>query len=465
MNDNLKKIRATLDEWDRAYSNGAPIVSDAQYDGLLRMYLAAGGEKFLTRTDTGDIRHLFPMGSLAVVTGLDELKARFAGSCGLAVCTAKADGLAMSCVYRFGKLITGALRSDDGTTGTDVTEAARWFVVNERANQAPCAEIRGEVVLKTHAWQQHFPDMKNPRNAAVGIVKRGGEDARHLSFLPYDSKTIDSANYDWTLHALAGEASERIARFGLFIVGPLKKPEAWDEMVWQHAVESATELTEEVLQALYPKLKALPYWTDGLVFRTIDNAEYEAAGAVGPDPRLAVAFKYPPETTTTTVTSVDFSTGATGIICPRANLSPVLVAGTTVSFATLHNFEHVKRLDVAVGDLVEVHKSGEIIPQIVRVLDRPACRVPIAEPTVCPCCGSKAARKETEEGEGAHLVCTNPRCGSRRASAILRWCRGLGVLGVGDVTAEKLAKAVTGVHELYTLSAQEIGKIIGSDRR
>lgn len=465
MTENLKAMQARLVDLDRAYRNGSPMVSDKDYDELFASYVALGGEKFTTDEAPGTIRHQVPLGSLAVVTTLDDLRRRFVGSCGVAVCSVKADGLAMSVVYKKGELHTAALRTGNGETGTDVTEAARHFVLNHTMTGADYSEIRGEVVLKTPVWQREFPEMKNPRNAAVGILKAGGPRARHLSFLPYDSTTIDTVNYHWKLRSLPGMATESIANFGLFQVGELKKPDFWDEEVWDAVLAATNPLTEEMLEILYTKIKALPYWSDGLVFRTVDEVEYAEAGAVGPDPKMACAFKYPPESTTTPVLDVDFDVGATGVICPRAILKPVTVAGTTVTYATLHNFDNIERLDLAIGDVVEVHKAGEIIPQVLKVVDRPSDRKAIPKPSACPCCGAATAQNATEEGEGVHLVCTNIRCGARRKAAILRWFRGFGVLGVGDVVAGKITsklKPDEWLAPLWTWTLSDWDEVTGS---
>lgn len=426
MNKIIQALQQRIKKADEAYAAGNPVMSDAEYDALWLQYEKIGGAKRgrVERTADGKVVYKTTMNSLTVVKTIEDLKKRFAGYTGRIVFTPKADGLALSVGYANGRLAYAALRSEDYTVGQEVTRNAEAFVkryVEDLADKE-FFEVRGECVLPVSAWLKHFPDLKNPRNGAVGMIKREGafDDCRHLVFLPYGipGSKPDDNSYNTELCGLARLLGEAVP------------------ILWCGCLD---DITEELLEELDRKRKALDYWTDGVVARAEDNDWFEAAGMSGVEPRGATAFKYPPESMETVVVGMDYRVGATGRIVPRALLDPVKIAGTTVTYATLHNFEKVKEHGLCIGDTVELVKAGEIIPYIKRKVKAGDVRQPIEEPKVCPSCGGKLVREETEEGEGIHLCCSNPSCRSRLAGQIRRWCKYHRILNMGDALAEKLA--------------------------
>ncbi len=432
--DRVAELREELERASRAYYvDAAPVMSDVQFDALLAEL--EGLEKEHPELDDPDsithrvggepiegftqVKHSRPMLSIdntydeagvrewyeRVLAGL-EGKRRGAtlfddggGGGGVRiVCDPKIDGVAMSLRYEKGKLVVAATRGD-GTTGDDVTSsvrAIRAIPVELRAIGGAGAgkkkgdgipdvlEIRGEVYMPLREFERTNKEraaageepFMNPRNSTAGTLKQLDPRivaARRLAFFAYGR----------------GEVSDE--RFAAGHMEFLARIKALGVPVNSHA--RACDSLEQVLGAIEQFGAArgkLDYQTDGMVVRVDSFAMQDKLGVTSKSPRWVVAFKYPAERKTTTLLKVEHQVGKTGRITPRAFLEPVLVAGTTVQHATLHNYGQIVKKDIRIGDTIEIEKAGEIIPYVVGVVHekRAKAAAPITAPDICPNCGS-----------------------------------------------------------------------------
>jgi DNA ligase (NAD+) len=454
------------------YVDDAPEVSDAEYDALereLREIEAAHPELITpdspSRRVGGEpsdafvnVRHRTPLLSLDNAYSEEELRAwdeRLARAVerptGRYVVEPKVDGLSISLWYRDG-LLDRAVTRGDGVTGEDVTANVRTIrAVPLRLSEAgPFVEARGEVFMPRVSFQAlnaaraeaGEPPFANPRNAAAGSVRL------------LDPKITASRRLDvffYVLAAIEGELapgahSEGLARLkalGLR-VNPL------------NAICNSLEDVIARIEVIRGMRGGLDYEIDGVVVKADPLAIQRAAGATSKFPRWAIAFKYPPEQAETLVRDIVVQVGRTGALTPVAELEPVVLAGTTVSRATLHNEDEVARKDVRVGDSVVIEKAGEVIPQVLRVLAerRPKGAKRFVMPKRCPVCGSEAVR---EDGEVASR-CTGVACPAKRREAMLHFASraGMDIQGLGDALVDQLLakNLVRDVADLYALDAE-----------
>ncbi len=456
------------------YVDDAPEISDAAYDALERELVAlerahpelatpdsptlrVGGEP---SEEFVAFRHRSPLRSLDNAYSEDELRdwearlvrAAGAGAGGFVV-EPKIDGLSIAVHYRDGVLERGVTRGD-GQVGEDVTSNVRTIrsIPLRLVEPVPFLEVRGEVYMPRAAFQDlnrrreedGQPTFANPRNAAAGSV-------RLLDPRITAARRLDCFFYQWAdaegvdAPAGQGEALRRMRDLGLR-TNPLNR---------------RVETLDQVLAAirdLRARRQDLDYEIDGAVVKVDDFEVQRRAGATSKFPRWAVAYKYPAEQARTRVREIAIQVGRTGALTPVAALEPVGLAGTTVSRASLHNEDEVRRKDVRVGDLVVIEKAGEIIPQIVEVVldERPPAASPFVMPRICPVCGSAAVR---EEGEVASR-CTGVACAAKRREAILHYASrgGMDVQGLGEALVDQiLAKGlVQDVADLYRLDAETL---------
>jgi len=330
----------------------------------------------------------------------------------------KIDGVAMSLRYENGILVLGATRGD-GTKGDDVThniKTIKAIPLKLQDNPPDVLEVRGEVYMPKRAFaklneeqeKDGEPLFANPRNAAAGSLKLLDAkiaSQRKLSFFAYalgqTSKPFAKTHY---------ENLEKLKKFGLPINENTTKAKDIDEVI---------KICEKFEKQRYN----LDYQIDGLVIKVDQLEYYKTLGTTGRAPRWCMSYKYAAEQAKTKVLSIDVQVGKTGILTPVANFEPVLLAGTTVKRASLHNFDEIDRLDVREGDTVIIEKAGEIIPQVVEVKkeSRPEGTEPIKKPEVCPSCGEKielirkkrTGKKEelANKSEYTHsYICTNKNC-------------------------------------------------------
>ncbi|SKB04364.1 DNA ligase (NAD+) [Prosthecobacter debontii] len=356
------------------------------------------------------IRHSVPMMSLDNTYSESELVAFFARlQKGLnretidCVIEPKVDGVAISIRYENGVLKHGATRGD-GQTGDDVTHNLKTIksLPLRLPKEGPQTfEVRGEVFmtkanfakLNQEREEAGEPRFANPRNSTAGTLKL--LDPKIVAKRPLDIVFYGLAD-SWD-HPIASqsEVHELLQRAGL------RKA----DLIWR---KDTAEGLLEAIRELDERRKSLPYETDGAVIKVNAFADQRELGATSKAPRWAIAYKYQPEQAETKVLSVDIQVGRTGALTPVARLTPVFLSGSTVSNATLHNFEEIERKDIRVGDTVVIEKAGEIIPAVVMVKKelRTGEETPIPVPSTCPICGSSVHRDE----EQVVIRCPNPHC-------------------------------------------------------
>ncbi len=464
----------------RYYVLDQPEISDAEYDRLMAE-LARLEEQFptLQTPDSptqrvgaapaaafGTVRHPSPMFSLSNAFGPEELTAfdqRIKRMLGLPadedldyVVELKVDGLAVNLLYEEGHLATGATRGD-GVTGEDITQNLRTvysipLVFLEQARPWPAlVEVRGEVFLGKTEFarineereEEGQPLFANPRNAAAGSLRQ------------LDSKVTARRRLDFIAHGLGMATGVELATHAdrldyLRRLGFKVSPHA-DR---RRGIEAVQQFCDEWQEARHD----LPFEIDGVVVK-VDSLELEERlGYVARSPRWATAYKYPPEQENTVVRDIQVHVGRTGALTPVAIMDPVKVSGSTVSRATLHNEDEIRRKDVRIGDTVVIQKAGEVIPEVVAVVTskRTGQEREFVMPTRCPVCGAEVVRAEGE----AVARCTGVACPAQLVEHILHWAsrgamdiEGMGPALVTQLTATGLVRDPA---DLYSLTKQDL---------
>jgi DNA ligase (NAD+) len=464
---------------ERYYLDDAPDLSDAEYDALENELkeLEARHPELITpdsptrvvggrASETFEaVRHATPLLSLDNAFGLAELRAwaaRLEKAIGAVpkgfVVEPKIDGFSISIRYRQG-VLERAITRGDGFVGEDVTANIRTIgSIPQRLETAGGAlEVRGEVYMPRSAFRElnrrreadGEPAFANPRNAAAGSVRI--KDARVTA-----ERALDAFFYvlrpgpGGSRFRFHHETLEALVALGFPTNSLNRRCDTLDEV-------------EAAIEAIESGRHDLPYEIDGAVVKLDSLALQEEAGSTSKFPRWAVAYKFPAEQATTVVRAIHVQVGRTGALTPVAELAPVVLAGTTVSRATLHNEDEIARKDVRVGDTVVIEKAGEVIPQVVRVVLE--SRLPEAQafvlPAACPVCGTPVVR---EEGEVASR-CPNPACPAKIREALLHFASrtGMDIQGLGDALVDQLLARglVRDVADLYALDAATLA---GLDR-
>jgi len=293
----------------------------------------------------------------------------------------KIDGLSVALEYEQGRLVRGATRGD-GETGEDVTHNIRVIgcIPHELCDAPPHVIVRGEVYMsrKTFAQlvtaqeEQGEKAFKNPRNAAAGSLRQKDSAVtkeRKLDMFCFNLQTAPGASI--STHA---QSLHCMKEWGLPVIPSCFVTDSIDE-----AIEEVRRLGEHRLE--------LPFDMDGAVIKVNDFSHRDSLGDTGKYPRWAVAFKYPPEEKETILRQVEFQVGRTGVVTPIGVFDPVLLAGTTVTRATLHNEDFIREKGLCIGDRVIMRKAGELIPEVLRVVAHEQQAAPVSFPTVCPSCG------------------------------------------------------------------------------
>ncbi|MCK5934212.1 MAG: NAD-dependent DNA ligase LigA [Fulvimarina manganoxydans] len=419
--EELKRLAAEIAEHDRRYyREDAPSVSDAEYD-VLRRRNAAIEARFpsLIREDSpsvrvgsevsekfGKIRHALPMLSLDNAFS-DEDVADFAKrvrrflkleeDAPLAITAEpKIDGLSLSIRYEKGEMVSAATRGD-GTTGEDVTRNARTIadIPNRLKGPAPeVFEVRGEVYMSHEAFAELNARQAesggqiyaNPRNAAAGSL-------RQLDASITRSRKLKFFAYAW------GEASELPGETQTEVVAAIAD-NGFQVNALMRRFDSIEGLIEHY-HLIEAQRASLGYDIDGVVYKVDDLALQKRLGFVSRSPRWAIAHKFPAEKATTVLKDIEIQVGRTGALTPVAKLDPVTVGGVVVTNATLHNADEIARLDVRIGDTVEIQRAGDVIPQVLGIVEdkRPKGAEPFLFPTVCPCeLKTEIVQEETASG-------------------------------------------------------------------
>ncbi len=368
----------------------------------------------------------------------------------------KLDGLALTLRYEDGVLVQAATRGD-GFVGEDVTNNARVVqtIPLTIAGAPHILEVRGEVIMRKAVFEKlnnkQIAEGKQPfantRNAAAGSIRQLDPvlaQARELDFFAYDISQIEGG-----LMPQTHSAKHTLLRSFGFPV-----PEF--EMKASN-VSELTKLIDEVSQ----KRESLPFHIDGIVICIDETELQEELGVVGKAPRYAIAFKYPAERATTTVTDITIQVGRTGVLTPLAHFIPTLVAGSTVSKATLHNIDQVKRLDIKIGDTVVIQKAGDVIPEVVEVLKdlRTGKEKKFSMPKKCPVCSAAVTTKESAtKGDTVAYYCTNDDCPARHTRGMIHFVHVLDIYEVGPKIIDRLQEEglITDAADLFALTEADL---------
>ncbi|MEO8305502.1 MAG: NAD-dependent DNA ligase LigA [Betaproteobacteria bacterium] len=480
-------LRRTIDAHNQSYYvDDSPTISDAEYDGLYRelQTLEAEHPSLVTPesptqrvggaavTDFAPVRHAVPMLSIRTETDTTaaaaaKFDARVRRDLGLPaeappveyMAELKFDGLAISLLYENGRIKVAATRGD-GEVGEDVTPNIRTISAiphRLRGARVPTLlEVRGEVYMTRHDFNELNARQQaaggrlfiNPRNTAAGAVRQidpAMTVQRPLRFFAYGIGVMG----DWKRPDTQSGLLDALESFGL--------PVNADRRIRRGAVELA-----EFYESVAARRADLPFEIDGVVYKVNALALQETLGFVTREPRWAIAHKFPAEEMATVVLGIDVQVGRTGAITPVARLQPVFVGGVTVTNATLHNEDEVRRKDVKIGDTVIVRRAGDVIPEVVRVLreKRPAGAMSFAMPARCPECGSAIARHPDE----AIARCTGGLfCPAQRKQALLHFAsrRAMDIEGLGEKLVDQLVDAGL-VHtpaDIYKLGLSDLSEL------
>ena len=467
MNERMKELVELLNRYaTEYYTSDNPSVSDSEYDRLYRELVElekAHPEQVLPESPTHRVggkildgfekySHQYPLYSLQDAFSREELDAfdarvRKELDDVTYICELKIDGLSISLTYEQGIFVAGATRGD-GSVGENITENLK------RVKDIPLSlpekldiTVRGECYMPRASFNQvnlarqenGEPEFANPRNAAAGTLRQldtGVVAKRNLATFLYQEaspSTRDSQE----------KVLNHLEQLG-FVVNPRR--------LLAHSMDEVWEFIQEVGQ----ERDQLPYDIDGVVIKVNDLAGQEQLGFTVKAPKWAVAYKFPAEEKEAKLLSVDWTVGRTGVVTPTANLTPVQLAGTTVSRATLHNVDYIAEKDIRKDDTVIVYKAGDIIPAVLRVVEsKRVSEEKLDIPTNCPSCESKLLHFEDEVA----LRCINPRCPAQIKEGLIHFASrdAMNISGLGPSIVEKLfaANLVKDVADIYSLTVED----------
>ena len=467
MNERMKELVELLNRYaTEYYTSDNPSVSDSEYDRLYRELVElekAHPEQVLPDSPTHRVggkildgfekySHQYPLYSLQDAFSREELDAfdarvRKELDDVTYICELKIDGLSISLTYEQGIFVAGATRGD-GSIGENITENLK------RVKDIPLSlpekidiTVRGECYMPRASFDQvnlarqenGEPEFANPRNAAAGTLRQldtGVVAKRNLATFLYQEaspSTRDSQE----------KVLNHLEQLG-FVVNPRRLLAHSMDEVWQFIQEIGQERDQ------------LPYDIDGVVIKVNDLAGQEQLGFTVKAPKWAVAYKFPAEEKEAKLLSVDWTVGRTGVVTPTANLTPVQLAGTTVSRATLHNVDYIAEKDIRKDDTVIVYKAGDIIPAVLRVVEsKRISEEKLDIPTNCPSCDSKLLHFEDEVA----LRCINPRCPAQIKEGLIHFASrdAMNISGLGPSIVEKLfaANLVKDVADIYRLTVED----------
>ena len=467
MNERMKELVELLNRYaTEYYTSDNPSVSDSEYDRLYRELVElekAHPEQVLPDSPTHRVggkildgfekySHQYPLYSLQDAFSREELDAfdarvRKELDDVTYICELKIDGLSISLTYEQGIFVAGATRGD-GSVGENITENLK------RVKDIPLSlsekidiTVRGECYMPRASFNQvnlarqenGEPEFANPRNAAAGTLRQ------------LDTAVVAKRNLATFLYQEASPSTRdsqekvlnHLEQLG-FVVNPRR--------LLAHSMDEVWEFIQEVGQ----ERDQLPYDIDGVVIKVNDLAGQEQLGFTVKAPKWAVAYKFPAEEKEAKLLSVDWTVGRTGVVTPTANLTPVQLAGTTVSRATLHNVDYIAEKDIRKDDTVIVYKAGDIIPAVLRVVEsKRISEEKLDIPTNCPSCDSKLLHFEDEVA----LRCINPRCPAQIKEGLIHFASrdAMNISGLGPSIVEKLfaANLVKDVADIYRLTVED----------
>ena len=467
MNERMNELVALLNRYAAEYyTSDNPSVSDSEYDRLYRELVeleAAYPDQVLADSPTHRVggkvldgfekySHQYPLYSLQDAFSREELEAfdarvRKELPQPTYICELKIDGLSISLTYEKGILVVGATRGD-GSVGENITENLK------RVKDIPLTlpeeldiTVRGECYMPRASFDQvnqarqenGEPEFANPRNAAAGTLRQ------------LDTAVVAKRNLATFLYQEASPSTrdsqekvlEHLEQLG-FVVNPKR--------ILAQSIDEVWDFIQEVGQ----EREKLPYDIDGVVIKVNDLAGQEELGFTVKAPKWAVAYKFPAEEKEAQLLSVDWTVGRTGVVTPTANLTPVQLAGTTVSRATLHNVDYIAEKDIRKDDTVIVYKAGDIIPAVLRVVEsKRVSEEKLDIPTNCPSCDSQLLHFEDEVA----LRCINPRCPAQIMEGLIHFASrdAMNITGLGPSIVEKLfaANLVKDVADIYRLKEND----------
>ena len=477
MNKRMNELVALLNRYaTEYYTSDNPSVSDSEYDRLYRELVeleAAYPDQVLADSPTHRVggkvldgfekySHQYPLYSLQDAFSREELDAfdarvRKEVAHPTYICELKIDGLSISLTYEKGILVAGATRGD-GSIGENITENLK------RVKDIPLTlpeeldiTVRGECYMPRASFDQvnqarqenGEPEFANPRNAAAGTLRQ------------LDTAVVAKRNLATFLYQEASPSTrdsqekvlKHLEQLG-FVVNPKRiLAESMDE-IW------------DFIQEVGQERENLPYDIDGVVIKVNDLAGQEELGFTVKAPKWAVAYKFPAEEKEAQLLSVDWTVGRTGVVTPTANLTPVQLAGTTVSRATLHNVDYIAEKDIRKDDTVIVYKAGDIIPAVLRVVEsKRVSEERLDIPTNCPSCNSDLLHFEEEVA----LRCINPRCPAQIMEGLIHFASrdAMNITGLGPSVVEKLfaANLVKDVADIYRLKEDDFLLLEGVKER
>ena len=467
MNKRMNELVALLNRYaTEYYSSDNPSVSDSEYDRLYRELVeleTAYPDQVLADSPTHRVggkvldgfekySHQYPLYSLQDAFSREELEAfdarvRKEVAHPTYICELKIDGLSISLTYEKGILVAGATRGD-GSVGENITENLK------RVKDIPLTlpeeldiTVRGECYMPRSSFDQvnqarqenGEPEFANPRNAAAGTLRQ------------LDTAVVAKRNLATFLYQEASPSTrdsqekvlKHLEQLG-FVVNPKR--------ILAENIDEIWDFIQEVGQ----ERENLPYDIDGVVIKVNDLASQEELGFTVKAPKWAVAYKFPAEEKEAQLLSVDWTVGRTGVVTPTANLTPVQLAGTTVSRATLHNVDYIAEKDIRKDDTVIVYKAGDIIPAVLRVVEsKRVSEEKLDIPTNCPSCNSGLLHFEDEVA----LRCINPRCPAQIMEGLIHFASrdAMNITGLGPSIIEKLfaADLVKDVADIYHLKEED----------
>ena len=468
----IEQLKEQLNRWSHEYYvEDKPTATDAEYDKAYHELLALEKEhpEFVTADSPTQriggevleqfqkVTHTNPMLSLSNAFSKEDLEvfdARLRKLTNRAieyVCELKIDGLSIALTYQNGQLQLGATRGD-GTTGEDVTGNVRTIKSVPLSLKEPWnVEVRGEcympkksfVALNESREEEGLEVFANPRNAAAGSLRQLDPKIaakRNLSVFLYSSPSVEELGV-----STQEELLEKMAEMG-FVTNPERlKCQTIDE-VWNY------------IETIGAKRQDLPYEIDGMVIKVNDFATQEEIGYTVKAPRWAIAYKFPAEEAQTVVRDVEWTVGRTGVVTPTAVMDPVQLAGTTVRRASLHNIDLMKERDIRLEDTVVIHKAGDIIPEVTRVIleKRPATSQPYEFPTTCPVCHEQLEHLEDEVA----IRCLNPKCPAQLTEGMSHFVsrNAMNMSGIGSSIIKQLFEEglVLDVADLYKLTLDQL---------
>ena len=472
--EEMKQLRDTLNENARLYYTlDASTMSDYEYDRLYRRLqdlerqhpeeitpdspTQRVGDQ--TLNDFAEVMHPVPLESLEDVFDGDEVRAflqKVRETLPQAAYSVepKVDGLSVALEYRNGVFYQGATRGN-GRVGEDVTENLRTIrsIPKTLPEKLPRLIVRGEVYMARSVFEEINERlelegktlMANPRNAAAGSLRQKDPKVcaqRRLDIAVFNLQLAEGR--DFATHT---ESIAYLREQGFPTI--------------PHALLSDADDILREIDRLGDTRMTFPFDIDGAVVKLNDLSDRDILGSTAKCPKWAVAYKYPPEQKATKLKNIVVQVGRTGVLTPKAELEPVRLAGTTVTYATLHNQDYITQKDIRIGDTVIVQKAGEIIPEIVEVVrqERPAGTKPYYLPTVCPVCGAPVAR----DADGAAIRCTGAECPAQLLRNLTHFAgrNAMDIDGLGPAVLQQLVEAglVANAADLYDLSVQDMARL------